>query len=116
MAVTYKDRIEALEAKFETLDARIAKIDRIEKMFEKMLQKKGKKTHSKSSSKRSENSDGDSSDDIRVSWTLTEEERPRRGEDRWRGRPKLTCPIFSGTDPSSWLSRVQQYFDLNEVE
>lgn len=116
MTVTHKDRIEALEAKFKTLDAGMAKIDRLEKMFENFVQKKSKKTHSESSSDGSINSDDNCSDDIRVLRIANEEERPRCGKDRWKGRPKLTCPVFNGTDPNSWLSRVQQYFDLNEVE
>lgn len=114
MVGSHKERIEMLETKIEALDVGFSKIDRMERIMERILRKKGKKSASDSSSVGSDDS-GESSDDIRLVRDEEDERRPRKGEDRWKNRPKLTCPTFNGTDPSSWLSRVQQYFDLNEV-
>lgn len=58
----------------------------------------------------------DSSEDLRLVRSDDKEQQPRRNEDMWRGKPKLVCPTFDGIDPNSWLSRVNQYFDLNNVK
>lgn len=38
------------------------------------------------------------------------------GDERSKNRPKLTCPIFSGVDLMSWLSRFNQYANLTNIE
>lgn len=111
---TYRERLENLESKFEEIEAGIAKIDRIERMLEQVLRKKSKKGDLENSSAASTESDS-SSDDSRLARVDEDEQRPRRGEDAWKGKPKLVCPTFNGDGPVTWLSRVSQYFDLNEI-
>lgn len=49
---------------------------------------------------------------------ISEDIRLARDEERykpWKGRSRLVCPIFNDKDPITWLSRVSQYFDLNDI-
>lgn len=113
--VTHRERIANLEMQFERLERGIDKIDRLEEQMERLLRRRSRKRGSSSSSKSPTDSDR-SSDDIHVIRSVDGDNRSRKGEDRGRGRPKITCPVFNDTDPVSWLSRISQYFDLNEVK
>lgn len=83
-------------------------------MFEQIMNRDTKKSDSSSSSNEANDSD-QSSEEIRALRRRDEGELPLRGKKWWMGRPKLVCPIFYGVDPISWLSRVNQYFNLNEI-
>lgn len=111
---THRERIEALEGRFEAIEIVLAKIDRMERLMERNLRRHPWRKDSSSST--SENSDSDrSSEYIHLARDADDEEWPPRGGERWKGRPKISCPIFNGIDPVSWLSRINQYFEINEI-
>lgn len=80
MAGSHRDRIERLEAKFETLETGVAKIDRIERKLERVLRQLPTRPGTSSSSDESDASDT-SSDDIRAG-----QGRRRRGTNSQGGR------------------------------
>ncbi|KAL8475134.1 hypothetical protein ACS0TY_031529 [Phlomoides rotata] len=87
-------------------------------MLERLLRRQTDRSSATSSSDESETSATKSEGEENPTYRgVQEERRPRghTGDDPRRGQPKLTCLTFNRDDPISWLSRAQQYFDLNEI-
>lgn len=114
MVGTHRERIERLEARYDVIEERMAKLTTTERKLDRVLRNRPR--HSSPSSSETSRSSDASSEDLHLTWEEHGEDPPRRGDDRWRGRPKLTCPTFDGTEPISWLSRVSQFFNLNEID
>lgn len=95
------------------LDGVIATVARLERTIMKLSRHKGSRNKTSSSSEGSDSSEIDSED---TNLTRHEDREEQRGDDRRKGRPKITCPTFNRSDPISWLSRANQFFDLQEIE
>lgn len=80
-----------------------------------MGRKKSKKSESDSSGEESSASSS-SSEDLDLARVSDEGPRRHQGEDQWKRKPKLICPTFDRSDPVTWLNRVEQFFDLHEIE
>lgn len=129
MAGTHKERIELLERRFDQLDTgfaemgdQVTKIDRTMSRMERMMAQRGRHTSPRgdsSSSMESDTSETSSEREINPTRQGERHDRPPRevrgGDDPRRGKTKLFLPTFDGSDPITWLSRVEQYFDLNEL-
>lgn len=87
MAGTHRERIGLLESRLDVFETGMLKL---EKMMEQVLKKRVKKGSSSSSSEDGTSSDGSSTDIQYV-----------KGDERRKGKPKIMCPIFNGTDPIS---------------
>ncbi|KAL8528669.1 hypothetical protein ACS0TY_006206 [Phlomoides rotata] len=138
---THRDRIEELERNVATMgekqnvtndkiDALALQVTALAQGMQSLLKAGETKTlrHDKNDQLRS--SDDSPRGEATTSETGSENElNPTRGdnfgeqgtrikttEEKRRYKPKITCPTFQGTDPISWLSRVNQYFDLNDLE
>ncbi|KAL8491072.1 hypothetical protein ACS0TY_022916 [Phlomoides rotata] len=93
-------------------------MDLIGKKLDNLLRRKKHNELSDSSTEGSVASDGSAVEEINP--TAHDEELDKRyqlgGDECRKGQPKLICPTFNGTDLISWLSRANQYFELNEIE
>lgn len=130
MSGTYRERIEFLEIRLDLLATGVTNVEvkmelvdksmtKMEPMLEKLLVRKIKWGNTSSSSGESQTSRTKFEEDFNPTCHKDQEDRNHlgpRGDDRRRGRPKLACPTFNGTDPNSWLSRATQYFELHEIE
>lgn len=127
MAGSHRERIESLEAQFGQLEVGLAgvceqvtKMDRSLGRMERKMERTNRRSSSSgdSSSSTTEHGEPESSSEGELNPTRIDNRngRHRREDDRRRGKPKLFCPTFDGADPITWLSRVDQYFDLHEIE
>lgn len=131
MAGTHGEIIETLETRFDQLELgltevgdRVSIIDRtigrMERAMNRRFQRSSSKSNSSSSSSHSVGSEVSSKGEENPTRPREQDDRNRcenrEHDDRRKGKPKLFCPTFDGTDPISWLSRVNQFFDLSEIE
>lgn len=105
MIVTHKDKIENLEGRYEEIEKGLARLAHLEEMMEKIVQLQIKKEEPEALAEGSPTSE-ESFDDSELARQEGGGHRGRRNENRWRGRHKISCPVFDGKDPISWLSRM----------
>ncbi|KAL8460720.1 hypothetical protein ACS0TY_032292 [Phlomoides rotata] len=130
---THRERIDHIEQRLDTMEMTNTYMknimDDIQRMVKRLVHRQSRNHRSRTHRSRSSISESSGEERESTGTELGGELNPTqeegRGEHRERGQqgderrkicPKLTCPTFNGTDALSWISRVNQYFKLNEID